>query len=122
MQNSVIKWGLGDSEKACADILNSVDLTDRKDVVAKNLSGGQIKRLSLAMELIRDPKVLLLDEPTTGLDPGMRTKIMTILDNLNKKGKTIIFSTHYMDEIDICDEVLIMNEDKSDKGIIEITY
>jgi len=108
MQNSAIKWGIANFEKVCSDILKSVDLVDRRDVVAKNLSGGQIKRLSLAMELIRDPRVLLLDEPTTGLDPGMRTKIMTILDNLNKKGKTIIFSTHYMDEIDICDEVLIM--------------
>jgi len=108
MQNSAIKWGIADFEKVCSEILKSVDLADRRDVVAKNLSGGQIKRLSLAMELIRDPRVLLLDEPTTGLDPGMRTKIMTILDNLNKRGKTVIFSTHYMDEIDICDEVLIM--------------
>ena len=110
MQNSAIKWGIGVREFEGAEkILRDVELHDRKNVSAKDISGGQVKRLSLAMELLRNPQVLLLDEPTTGLDPTMRMKIMGIFEKLNRtEGKLIIFTTHYMDEIDICDEVVIM--------------
>ena len=112
MQNSAIKWELSSDEfnERAENILKDVGLIARKNVSAKNLSGGQVKRLSLAMELLRNPEVLLLDEPTTGLDPGIRTRMMTILENINRRGKTIIFTTHYMDETDICDEVLIMKD------------
>jgi ABC-2 type transport system ATP-binding protein len=115
MMNSAIKWEVEKPEEKSEEILKRLDIYKRKDIPAKNLSGGQLKRLSLGMELIREPPILVLDEPTTGLDPTSRDQIITALSKIvfNQK-KTCILTTHFMDEAEHCDEVLLVG----DKGII----
>ena len=86
-------------------------MKDWSKKLVKKYSGGMKKRLSLAITLIHNPEVLLLDEPTTGLDPGIRRSIWSLIEKLKSEGKTVILATHYMDEADILsDRVAIMHE------------
>jgi len=84
------------------------------DVAKKKVgafSGGMKKKLTLAISLINDPKLLLLDEPTTGLDPNARREFWRYLERLKEEGKTVLLATHYMEEADyLSDRVAIMNE------------
>lgn len=80
--------------RKCDAILNQLDLLNCGDTLTKNLSGGERKRLSIAVELVSDPSILFLDEPTTGLDSSASFKIVTLLSELVKSGKTIICSIH----------------------------
>lgn len=110
MKNSAIKWSIESPDETICRMLERFNLDSKRDLPAKKLSGGQQKLLSLATELLRDPKVLLLDEPTTGLDPSTRSDIFTLLTKLvTVDGKTIIMTTHYMDEAEESDEVAIVN-------------
>ena len=113
LENSVIKWGIKNSERKISEVLEQVNLVERKNLIASKLSGGQQKLLSLAMELIRDPELLILDEPTTGLDPNTRNQIITLLCNLSRYNKkTVLITTHFMDDSEECDEVIIINNKK----------
>ncbi len=95
------------------ELLEEVQLTDKAKNKAKELSGGQKQRLSIAIGLVNDPKVLFLDEPTTGLDPQARRHLWDLVEKIKAKGKTIIITTHYMDEAEIlCDRVAIMDGGK----------
>lgn len=86
-------------------------LTDRRKDAVDRLSGGMRRRLLLARGLIHDPKLLLLDEPTVGLDPQIRTELWTLIDNLRSGGTTILMSTHYIEEAErLADEVAVMAE------------
>jgi len=79
----------------------------------RKLSGGQRQRLLLAIALINDPELVFLDEPTTGLDPQARRNFWRLIDNIKAEGKTIVLTTHYMEEAAIlCDELLIMDQGK----------
>lgn len=91
-------------------IIKSVELEGRESVVIKNLSGGQKKRVSIAVELLADPKLFFLDEPTSGLDPGMERNIMFLLKNLSNTGKTIMLVTHAMANLSLCDKVAFMGK------------
>ena len=76
----------------------------------EKISGGQKQRLLLSLALCHDPKIILLDEPTTGLDPQARRHVWDIVNNIKKAGKTILLTTHYMDEAyELCDEIAIMD-------------
>ncbi len=113
LENSAIKWGIKNSKEKIFKVLEQINLDERKDLIASKLSGGQQKLLSLGMELIREPELLILDEPTTGLDPNTRNQIITILCNLSRYNKkTILITTHFMDDSEECDEVLIINNKK----------
>jgi ABC-2 type transport system ATP-binding protein len=93
-----------------AEILQEVSLIEKKDSFVQSLSGGQKQRLALALALVNDPKVIFLDEPTTGLDPQARRNIWDIIEGLSKKEKTIILNTHYMEEAErLCERVGIMD-------------
>jgi len=91
-------------------LLQFARLTEFKDRRADHLSGGMQKKLALACTLIHEPEILLLDEPTTGVDPVSRREFWHILTNLHLKGTTIIVSTPYMDEADRCSRVGLMYE------------
>jgi len=99
----------GISEGRIKDLLSKVKLTTKKDAIAASLSGGMKKRLNMACSLVHEPRVIFLDEPTVGLDPVVRKEIWEVIRGLHKEGKTIIFTSHYMDEVDaLCDRVAIM--------------
>jgi lipooligosaccharide transport system ATP-binding protein len=85
-------------------------LTDRRKDEVDKLSGGMRRRLLLARGLVHDPELLLLDEPTVGLDPQIRTELWTLIDGLRTQGKTILMSTHYIEEAErLADEVAVMH-------------
>lgn len=95
-------------------LLESVNLRDKARAKFKELSGGQKQRFSIATTLINDPKIIFLDEPTTGLDPQARRNLWDLIKNIRERGTTVILTTHYMDEAEyLCDRVGIM-----EKGII----
>ncbi|HYE69249.1 MAG TPA: ATP-binding cassette domain-containing protein [Anaerovoracaceae bacterium] len=94
-------------------VLNLVDLLDWKKSMVSSLSGGMKRRVEIARSLLHYPKVLFLDEPTTGLDPQTRAHIWEYIVKLQKeKGITIFLTTHYMDEAEICSKVAIMDAGK----------
>ena len=91
-------------------ILESVQLADKAKSYVERLSGGQKQRFSIATALVHTPKVLFLDEPTTGLDPQARRNLWELIEDLKKQHLTIIITTHYMDEAEIlCDRLAIMD-------------
>lgn len=90
------------------EVLDLVKLTDDRNKLVANYSGGMKKRLSLAAALIHNPQVLLLDEPTVGIDPILRRAIWDELKKLKKQGVTIIVSTHVMDEVSECDRAALI--------------
>lgn len=94
-------------------LLRQAQLTEKKRARAKDLSGGQKQRLSIASALVNDPKVLFLDEPTTGLDPQARHNLWELIETIHQTGKTIVLTTHYMEEAQrLCDRVAIMDQAK----------
>jgi lipooligosaccharide transport system ATP-binding protein len=99
--------------KRAGELLKFLQLEEKRDVIIDQLSAGMKRRLILARALINEPKVLLLDEPTTGLDPQARHLIWDKIQNLKKQGVTVILTTHYMDEAaELCDRTLIMDRGK----------
>ncbi|OGE87925.1 MAG: hypothetical protein A3J07_00120 [Candidatus Doudnabacteria bacterium RIFCSPLOWO2_02_FULL_49_13] len=95
------------------ELLREVQLEEKAKAEVKELSGGQKQRFSIAAALVNDPKVLFLDEPTTGLDPQARRNLWDLISSINKKGKTIVLTTHYMDEAEIlCDRIAVMDHAK----------
>ena len=92
-------------------LLELVDLGDRPRVRVQQLSGGQQQRFAIAAALVNDPPLLLLDEPSTGLDPAARIQLWTLIRRLRDEGRTILLSTHYMEEAEeLCDRVAIMEK------------
>ena len=94
-------------------LLDSVNLRDKAKSKFKELSGGQKQRFSIATTLINHPKIIFLDEPTTGLDPQARRNLWDLIKDIRSKGTTVIITTHYMDEAEIlCDRVAIIDSGK----------
>jgi ABC-2 type transport system ATP-binding protein len=92
------------------DVLKRVDLEDKAKALVRTLSGGQKQRLGLALAMLHDPDLYILDEPTSGLDPIARRQIHEILKALKRDGKTVLISSHYLDEIEaLADRVVILS-------------
>jgi ABC-2 type transport system ATP-binding protein len=99
----------GPRARSAADVLQRVDLLDKAKAMVRELSGGQKQRLALAMAMQHDPDLFILDEPTSGLDPMARRQIHDILLALKRDGKTVLISSHYLDEIEVlADRVIIL--------------
>ena len=94
-----------------AALLKRFGLEEKRNTFYSHLSGGQKQRLALAMSLVNEPRVLFLDEPTAGLDPQVRREIYTIIEELKKERKTILLTTHYIEEAEkLCDRVAIVDQ------------
>lgn len=94
-----------------AALLKRFGLEEKRNTFYSQLSGGQKQRLALAMSLVNEPRVLFLDEPTAGLDPQVRREIYTIIEELKKERKTILLTTHYIEEAEkLCDRVAIVDQ------------
>ncbi len=94
-------------------VLEMVELSDKAKSYYKPLSGGQKQRLSIATALVNDPVVLFLDEPTTGLDPQSRRHMWDLIKRIKAKGKTVVVTTHYMEEAEeLCDRVAVVDKGK----------
>ncbi|AEX84931.1 ABC-type multidrug transport system, ATPase component [Marinitoga piezophila KA3] len=105
--------GLYPKTREADEILEIMSLNEKKNSKVKKLSGGQKQRLAIGVALINDPDILFLDEPTTGLDPQSRRNIWEIVLNLKKAGKTIVLTTHYMEEAEyLSDRVYIIDHGK----------
>jgi ABC-2 type transport system ATP-binding protein len=97
-------------ERGVDELLHEVNLTEKANAFPQDLSGGQRQRLALALALVNDPALIFLDEPTTGLDPQSRHKLWDTVLHLRERGKTIVLTTHFMDEAQtLCDRIAIMD-------------
>lgn len=103
---TLVRVGKSDTER----VMNEVQLEPQRNQLTSSLSGGQKARVSLAVALLGDPKLLVLDEPTVGLDPVLRENLWDMFSKLAAEGKTILVSSHVMDEADRCDELLLMRD------------
>lgn len=102
--------GLYGEQVDAMELLNLVNLKDKAKSKIKQLSGGQAQRFSIATTLINKPKIIFLDEPTTGLDPQARRSLWELIKDIKAKGTTIILTTHYMDEAEyLCDRIAIID-------------
>ena len=94
-------------------LLKKVNLEDKARSQVKELSGGQKQRFSIATTLINHPRVIFLDEPTTGLDPQARRSVWDMIKSIRKEGTTVVLTTHYMDEAEyLCDRIAIIDQGK----------
>ena len=93
-----------------AEAIEDVKLTGKEKLRISSLSGGQRKRVSIAMELLSDPKVIFLDEPTSGLSPDLDLEMMALLKELAAKGRTIVVITHAMENLDKCDKIAFLGK------------
>lgn len=95
------------------EALELVGLYDKKDDKPKTFSGGMKRRLNIACAIAHQPQLIIMDEPTVGIDPQSRNHILESIKTLKNRGATVIYSTHYMEEVEaICDRIIIMNEGK----------
>jgi len=101
---------LGESDFSVQEILELVDLAKNKKQLASSLSGGERTRLALATALIGKPKLLILDEPTVGLDPILRRDLWNLFHQLADQGRTLLISSHVMDEAERCDTIVLLRE------------
>ncbi|MEM7722421.1 MAG: ABC transporter ATP-binding protein [Pseudomonadota bacterium] len=103
-------YGVPKSQRRTDDILDLIGLADKADAYARTLSGGMRRRLLLGKALVHSPQILVLDEPTAGVDIELRQMLWTNVRRLNEQGMTIILTTHYLEEAqEMCDEIAIIN-------------
>jgi ABC-2 type transport system ATP-binding protein len=96
--------------RSSAELIDLLELGEKRSSQTRALSGGQRQRLAVALALVNDPEVIFLDEPTTGLDPAARRSLWAIVESLRSRGRTILLTTHYMEEAEVlCDRLAIMD-------------
>ncbi|MEE9593712.1 MAG: ABC transporter ATP-binding protein [Thermoplasmata archaeon] len=106
-------FGRSLEKEEMAHILASVSLQDRADVHARKLSGGEKRKLGIALALVGNPQLVFLDEPTTGLDPAARRDLWRVIEDLRSEGRTVVLTTHYIEEAEaLADQVAIMVQGK----------
>ncbi|MEK3979532.1 ABC transporter ATP-binding protein [Psychrobacillus sp. FSL K6-2836] len=107
---SLFKLNKNAQKKRIAYVAHLVNLTAHLSKRVENYSGGMKRRLSLAVALIHDPQIIILDEPTVGIDPALRKSIWAEINRLKDEGKTILITTHVMDEADKCDRLVMVKD------------
>lgn len=99
-------------ERLVAEVMEVTGLTERRDVPVAQLSGGQRKRVSIAVELVTKPSIIFLDEPTSGLDPATEEKIMRLFRQIAESGRTVVLTTHAMENVKLFDKIVVMMRGK----------
>lgn len=114
--NNLMFWGSlynipkAELRKKVDNALDLVGLSDKKNQSIKTYSGGMKRRINIASSILHSPKILLMDEPTVGVDPQSRNNVFEVIEKLNKEGMTIIYTTHYMEEAErLCDTIAIID-------------
>jgi ABC-2 type transport system ATP-binding protein len=103
-------YGVPAKERRTDELLSAVDLTDKADAYARTLSGGMRRRLMVAKAMVHTPPVLVLDEPTAGVDVELRRSLWAYVRQLNAAGTTVLLTTHYLEEAqELCDRIAIIN-------------
>ncbi|GAB6137219.1 ABC transporter ATP-binding protein [Halanaerobaculum tunisiense] len=129
-------FGLENNEERINEVLTALDLQDKADVKPRGLSGGMKRRLLIAKALVHDPDIIVLDEPTAGVDVELRRSLWDYVQQLNREGKTIILTTHYLEEAEaLCDRIAILDQgaviavdkkeeliNRIDKKIVEVKF
>ncbi len=106
-------YGVSLTKSQLGSLIEDVSLTNKAKAYVRELSGGQQQRLSIALALVNNPKVVFLDEPTTGLDPQARRNLWDVIKRINTEGKTVVLTTHYMEEAQfLCERIAIMDQSK----------
>lgn len=103
---------IGCEPRAIGRVLKQVDLEHQRDRITATLSGGQLARVSLAVALLGEAPLLILDEPTVGLDPLLRRNLWNLFNHLAKEGRTLLISSHVMDEAEQCTDLLLLRDGK----------
>ena len=106
-------YGVPKRKRKTEEILDNLKLTDQRNAYARTLSGGMRRRLLIGKALVHDPEIIILDEPTAGVDIDIRTSVWNYIKRISKKGKTICLTTHYLEEAEnLCDNISIINHGK----------
>ncbi len=113
LKNQSLYFGIKENQKYIDELLATLSLSEKKDAKSRGLSGGMKRRLLIAKALVHRPKLLILDEPTAGVDIELRRSLYDFLNQLHQQGTTIILTTHYLEEAEkLCDRIIIINEGK----------
>ena len=103
-------YGIGKKDRRSEDLLAAVHLSDKRDAYARTLSGGMKRRLLIAKAMVHSPPILVLDEPTAGVDVELRRQLWELVQELNSEGVTVVLTTHYLEEAEqLCDRIAIIN-------------
>ena len=103
-------YGIGRKDRRSEELLAAVHLTDKRDAYARTLSGGMKRRLLIAKAMVHSPPILVLDEPTAGVDVELRRQLWELVQELNAEGVTVVLTTHYLEEAEqLCDRIAIIN-------------
>ncbi|MBA3510514.1 ABC transporter ATP-binding protein [Sphingomonas sp.] len=106
-------YGIPPSQRRTADLLAAMHLTDKADAYARTLSGGMKRRLLVAKAMVHSPPILVLDEPTAGVDIELRKELWNYVSSLNRQGVTVVLTTHYLEEAEqLCDRIAIIHRGK----------
>ena len=106
-------YGVPKRKRKTDEILDNLKLTDQRNAYARTLSGGMRRRLLIGKALVHDPEMIILDEPTAGVDIDIRTSVWNYIKRISKQGKTICLTTHYLEEAEsLCDKITIINNGK----------
>ncbi|WP_337190552.1 ABC transporter ATP-binding protein [Tsuneonella aeria] len=110
LENQAGFYGVPRGERRSADLLEAVRLADKRDAYARTLSGGMKRRLLVAKAMVHSPPILVLDEPTAGVDVELRRQLWELVTRLNREGVTVVLTTHYLEEAEqLCDRIAIIN-------------
>ena len=123
LENQAGFYGIPKAERRSEELLAAVHLSDKRDAYARTLSGGMKRRLLIAKAMVHSPPILVLDEPTAGVDVDLRRQLWELVEELNGQGVTIVLTTHYLEEAEqLCDRIAIINHGEliADKPTAEL--
>jgi ABC-2 type transport system ATP-binding protein len=127
LENQAGFYGLTSGERRSEELLEAVRLADKRDAYARTLSGGMKRRLLIAKAMVHSPPVLVLDEPTAGVDVDLRRQLWELVKRMNAEGVTVVLTTHYLEEAEaLCDRIAIIDNgrliaNKPTRELVEMT-